>query len=64
MITGASTVATAAGDAFEKYPHWQTSSHQEQEVRRAFYKSLIDAGVDGVSGVAKTILKMLKRATQ
>jgi len=63
-IKGASAVATVAGDAFEKYPHWQTSSHQEQEVRKAFYKALIDAGVDGVVDVAKTILKMLKRATQ
>ena len=63
-IKGASAVATVAGDAFEKYPHWQTSSHQEQEVRKAFYKALIEAGVDGVVDVAKTILKMLKRATQ
>ena len=48
-IAQADTVAKAAGQAFEQYPHWQTSSHQEQEVRKAFYKALINAGVRGCS---------------
>ena len=47
-----------------QYPHWQTSSHQEQEVRKSFYKALINAGVQGVVDVAQGILKMLRRATQ
>lgn len=63
-VEQADTVAQAAGEAFEKYPHWQTSSHQEQEVRKAFYKALINAGVDGVVDLAKGILKMLRRAAQ
>ena len=50
----------AAAEAFEQNPHWQSSSHQEQEVRKSFYKALISAGVDGVVEVAQNILKMLK----
>jgi type I restriction enzyme R subunit len=61
-IAEAETVANAAAEAFERYPHWQTSSHQEQEVRKAFYKALINAGVQGVVDVAQGILKMLRRA--
>lgn len=63
-IEQADAVAKAAGDAFKQYPHWQTSSHQEQEVRKSFYKALINAGVQGVVDVAQDILKMLRRATQ
>ena len=63
-VPKASEVAKATGEAFDQYPHWQTSSHQEQEVRKSFYKALIDAGVDGVVDVAQNILKMLRRATK
>jgi type I restriction enzyme R subunit len=63
-ITGAHAVAEAAGQAFAAYPHWRTSRHQEQNVRRAFYKALIDAGVSGVVDVAQHILTMLRRATE
>ncbi len=63
-VAQADTVAKEAGKAFEKYPHWQTSSHQEQEVRKAFYKALINAGVQGVVDLAQDILKMLRRATR
>jgi len=63
-IEQADTVARAAGEAFQQYPHWQTSSHQEQEVRKSFYKALINAGVQGVVDVAQGILKMLRRAIQ
>ncbi|MCI0462289.1 MAG: hypothetical protein L0Z62_35505, partial [Gemmataceae bacterium] len=55
-------VAQAVASAFEQYPHWQTSGHQEQEVRKAVYKALINAQVDGVIDVANGILKMLRRA--
>jgi type I restriction enzyme R subunit len=61
-IAQADAVAKAASQAFEQHPHWQTSSHQEQEVRKAFYKALINAGVEGVVDVAQGILRMLRRA--
>ena len=60
----ADAVAQAAGEAFAAYPHWLTSSRQEQEVRRALYKGLLGAGVDGVVDVAQHLLKMLRRATE
>jgi type I restriction enzyme R subunit len=63
-VAQASPVAQAAQRAFEEYPHWLTSSHQEQEVRKAFYKALINAGVSGVVELAQTILRMLRRATK
>lgn len=63
-IAQAGTVAKAVGEAFEEFPHWQTSSHQEQEVRKSFYKALIDAGVENVFDVAQNILKMLRRAAK
>ncbi len=61
-VEQADTVARAAGEAFEQYPHWQTSGRQEQEVRKSFYKALINAGVQGVVDIAQGILKMLRRA--
>jgi len=63
-VPKASEVAKATSEAFDQYPHWQTSSHQEQEVRKSFYKALIDAGVDGVVEIAQNILKMLRRAAK
>ena len=61
-IEQADTVAREAEQAFEGHPHWQTSSHQEQELRKSLYKALITAGVDGVVEVAQRILNMLRRA--
>lgn len=61
-VAQALPVARAVGEAFQTFPHWQSSSHQEQEVRKAIYKALIDAQVDGVIEVANGILKMLRRA--
>ena len=63
-VKKADDVGKAAGEAFEQNPHWQTSSHQEQEVRKSLYKALIAAGVDGVVEVAQNILKMLKGASK
>ncbi|MGH7966381.1 MAG: type I restriction enzyme subunit R domain-containing protein, partial [Candidatus Binatia bacterium] len=62
-VEQADTVVKAAADAFAQYPHWQVSSHQEQEVRKSFYKALINAGVQGVVDVAQNILRMLRKAT-
>lgn len=59
----AQQVAQAAASAFEQYPHWQTSSHQEQEVRKSLYKGLIDAGAENVVEIAKNVMKMLRRAS-
>jgi type I restriction enzyme R subunit len=55
-------VAQGVAAAFEQFPHWLTSEHQEQEVRRAIYKALINANVEGIIDVANGILKMLRRA--
>ena len=63
-VAQADAVARQAEQAFAAYPHWQTSSHQEQELRRSFYKALISAGIDGVVDVAQRILNMLRRAQQ
>jgi type I restriction enzyme R subunit len=57
-------VAKAAAEAFEKYPHWQVSERQEQDIRRCLYKSLIAGGVDGVPEVAATLMRMLRRARE
>jgi type I restriction enzyme, R subunit len=60
-IAQAQDVAQAAAAAFEEHPHWQTSSHQEQSVRKSLYKALITAGIDGVVDVAQHLMKMLRR---
>jgi type I restriction enzyme R subunit len=62
-VEKAQDVAQAAAMAFDEHPHWQSSSHQEQEVRKSLYKALITAGVDGVVEVAQRLMKMLRRAS-
>jgi type I restriction enzyme R subunit len=62
-VADAEKVAREAATAFEQFPHWQTSSHQEQNVRRVLYKSLISAGVDEVVEVAQGIVRMLRRSS-
>ena len=62
-VAQAQQVADSTASAFDDHPHWQTSSHQEQEVRKSLYKGLIDAGVEGVVEVAQGIMKMLRRAS-
>ncbi len=58
------TVAKQVEQAFGEYPHWQVSERQEQDVRRALYKALIDAGVEAVVEIASKLMKLLRRATQ
>lgn len=61
-VAKAEQVAEAAGKAFEQHPHWQTSSHQEQEVRKSLYKALIDADIkEAVVEMAQAVLRMLRR---
>jgi type I restriction enzyme R subunit len=57
-------VARKVEEAFGEYPHWQVSERQEQDVRRALYKALIDAGVEAVVEIAGKLMKLLRRATQ
>ena len=58
------TVAKQVEQAFGEHPHWQVSERQEQDVRRALYKALIDAGVEAVVEIASKLMKLLRRATQ
>jgi type I restriction enzyme R subunit len=60
-VKDARKVADSAGKAFEQNPHWQTSGHQEQEVRKSLYKAFIDAGVkEAVVEIAQNIMRMLR----
>jgi type I restriction enzyme R subunit len=62
-VPKAKEIAQQVMAAFAQYPHWQTSTHQEQELRRALYKALIDAGVEKVVEYAQNLMKMLQRAS-
>jgi type I restriction enzyme R subunit len=57
-------VAEQVAKAFKRHPYWQTSTHHEQEVRKAVYKSLIDAKVDNVVELATRLMTMLRRASR
>jgi len=60
-VKDARKVADSVGKAFEENPHWQTSGHQEQEVRKSLYKAFIDAGVkEAVVDIARNIMRMLR----
>jgi type I restriction enzyme R subunit len=63
-VPKAREIAEQVTAAFAEHPHWQTSSHQEQELRRALYKGLIDAGVEKVVEYAQNLMKMLRRASE
>lgn len=63
-VDQAQQVAQSAAKAFEEHPHWETSSHHEQEVRKALYKALIDATIDGVVEVAQNIMRTLRRSKE
>jgi type I restriction enzyme R subunit len=60
-LDGAKEVAKRMSEAFEHYPHWQTSEGQEREVRTALYKALIDAKADKVPERAGWLMTVLKR---
>jgi type I restriction enzyme, R subunit len=55
--------AQAVEAAFQQYPHWQTSEHQEQDVRRSIYKARIDAGIEAVVELATKLMELLRRAS-
>lgn len=59
----ADSVAGEVEIAFADHPHWHTSSHQEQELRKSLYKALLKGGVETVAETAQALMKMLRRAT-
>jgi type I restriction enzyme R subunit len=61
-VTTAPVVAKAAAAAFERHPHWHSSSRHEREVRKALYKALIDAKIENVTEVATRIMRTLRGA--
>ncbi|HWT83142.1 MAG TPA: type I restriction enzyme endonuclease domain-containing protein, partial [Candidatus Methylomirabilis sp.] len=63
-VADAQKVAQQVSEAFGKYPHWQTSERQEQEVRVKLYKALMDAGVEKVVDGATKLMKLLRRSAR
>ena len=61
-VSKADDVARQVATAFAGFPHWQTSSHQEQDLRKALYKALIAGGVSTVVDYAQRIMTMLRGA--
>jgi type I restriction enzyme R subunit len=55
-------VAEQVAGAFGKYPHWQTSERQEQEVRVQLYKALIQSGTEKALDGASKLMKLLRRS--
>ena len=56
-------VARAVEVAFAEHPHWRSGGAQERELRKEFYKVLIDAGAEDVVDLAIGLLRMLRRAS-
>ena len=63
-VAEALKVAEQISDAFGRYPHWQASERQEQEVRVKLYKALMDAGVEKVVDGATKLMKLLRRSAR
>jgi type I restriction enzyme, R subunit len=61
-VTEAEAVAREAAATFDHFPHWQHSEAQARDVRKALYKSLLDANVNAVVEIADRIITMLRRA--
>jgi type I restriction enzyme R subunit len=61
-VAKADEVARQVATAFAEFPHWQTSGHQEQDLRKALYKALIGGGVSTVVDYAQRIMNLLRRA--
>jgi type I restriction enzyme R subunit len=61
-VPKAEEVARQVAAAFAEFPHWQTSGHQEQGLRKALYKALLGGGVSTVVEYAQRILAMLRRS--
>jgi type I restriction enzyme R subunit len=61
-VETAGDIARQVAAAFAEFPHWQTSSHQEADLRKSLYKALIGGGVSTVVDYAQRIMAMLRRA--
>ena len=61
-VPGAEEVARAVAAALAEFPHWQTSGHQEQGLRKGLYKALLGGGVSTVVDHAQRIMAMLRRS--
>lgn len=60
----ADAVAPHIEAAFAEHPHWHTSSHQEQGLRKALYKALIEGGVENVVQLAQKLMTMLRPSSE
>ncbi len=59
----AETMANQMKEVLEKYPYWQKSDKQEQEVRSELYSVLLKSGIANipkVSEIAQNIIKILQ----
>jgi type I restriction enzyme R subunit len=61
-VPKADEVARQVAAAFAEFPHWQTSSHQDQHLRKVLYRALIAGGVSTVVDYAQRIMTMLRGA--
>lgn len=62
--TAARQLATVVEQALRDLPHWTTSQQQERELRRRFYKALVEAGVNDVVRWTDEMLDLLRGASQ
>jgi type I restriction enzyme R subunit len=56
----ADDIARQVAAAFAEFPHWQTSGHQEQDLRKTLYQALIAGGVSTVVDYAQRIMAMMR----
>ena len=64
-VARAEEIGRQVGEAFERHPHWQTSEDQAREVRKRFFKALLDAGVrQGMVDLTDGALTILRRAAR
>jgi hypothetical protein len=59
-VPKADEVARQVAAALAECPHWQTSSHQEQELRKGLYKALLAGGIPTATDYAERITAMLR----
>jgi type I restriction enzyme R subunit len=59
-VEKADDIARQVAAAFAGFPHWQTSGHQAQELRKALYKALLGGGIATIRDYAERIMTMLR----
>ncbi len=60
----AEKLAAAVEPLLEEHPHWCESKRHEGELRKAIYRTLIQAGVENVVAWADEMLTLLRRAAE